>query len=165
MQESPHMIMKKSLLEKMLTAVTFAALLGVFLYLGLIWHSLPKEIPVHFGINGKPDSWGQTGMIWVLPVIGLLLSIVFTALEAFPNIYNFPVPITESNAEKQYNNARMLLCLLKTEISLFFVYETWQSAQIAYGAKHSLGLWNIPVLFIVVFGTIGISIYRSIKAK
>jgi len=41
----------------------------------LVWVNysrLPERVPIHFGLDGKPDGWGVRSWIWLLPVVGLL---------------------------------------------------------------------------------------------
>lgn len=37
----------------------FAALAAVAVYLHLHWYELPQRFPVHWGVNGQPDSWAN----------------------------------------------------------------------------------------------------------
>jgi hypothetical protein len=42
------------------------------------WDTLPEEIPVHFGITGRPDRWGGRWQAWILPVIALGMYALFS---------------------------------------------------------------------------------------
>jgi len=48
--------------------------LAVFVYtVTYLWSeygSLPDEMPVHYGIDGKPDQMGSKGMMWILVGVG-----------------------------------------------------------------------------------------------
>lgn len=35
---------------------------------------LPETIPIHFGLDGKPNGYGPRGAIWLIPAIQLLLT-------------------------------------------------------------------------------------------
>jgi hypothetical protein len=55
-----------------------AADLGSLIVLVMLWvmvwrayPRLPSVIPIHFGLNGRPDRWGGKGTIWLLPIFGL----------------------------------------------------------------------------------------------
>jgi uncharacterized membrane protein len=55
---------------KLTTNLIFAALvLSPFVYLWMIWGSLPAEVPLHFGIDGEPDRWGSKNTLIFLPCI------------------------------------------------------------------------------------------------
>jgi hypothetical protein len=42
------------------------------------WDTLPEEIPVHFGITGRPDRWGGRWQAWILPVVALGVYALFS---------------------------------------------------------------------------------------
>ena len=42
------------------------------------WDTLPEEIPVHFGITGRPDRWGGRWQAWILPVVALGMYALFS---------------------------------------------------------------------------------------
>jgi uncharacterized membrane protein len=46
----------------------FLLLIAVFplLYLTYLWPSIPERVPIHWGINGEIDGWGQRGTLWIL---------------------------------------------------------------------------------------------------
>ena len=59
---------------------------------------LPERIPTHFDISGKPNAWGSPGFLWILPVVGLGLYVLMTALASIQfRRYNLPVRVTEVN--------------------------------------------------------------------
>jgi hypothetical protein len=42
------------------------------------WDTLPEQIPVHFGITGRPDRWGGRWQAWILPVVALGMYAIFS---------------------------------------------------------------------------------------
>jgi hypothetical protein len=79
--------------------------------------------------------------------------------------FNYLVPITEENYERQYKNALLMMRSLKTVIVLLFLYITWISIETALGNSSGLSAWFLPVFLIVVGGTISFFIFRSFKLK
>lgn len=126
---------------------------------------LPETIPVHFNAAGEPDGYGSRSSIWILPVTGLLIWITFTVLEAFPQIYNFPVKITPENAETQYRMATRLIRVLKTVILVLFAFISMRTINTAGGAEAGLGKAFLPVFLIIVFGIIVVYFVRSVNNK
>ena len=57
--------MKKSLINGIAVLIS---LLPLF-YLGLIWNSLPEKVPIHFGIDMKPDQMGDKSSLWLFASI------------------------------------------------------------------------------------------------
>ena len=56
-----------------------------WIYLAIIWNSLPDTIPVHFGLNGTPDRFGQKNEIFFIPIIMTAISLLVFLL--LTNIY------------------------------------------------------------------------------
>ena len=54
-----------------------------FLYLAYVYPDLPPEVPIRFGPDGQPVSYGPKSILWVLPTVGPLLTAV---------IFSFVVP-------------------------------------------------------------------------
>lgn len=60
------------------------------------WPSLPAEIPLHFGVDGEPDRWGQKSLMgwFALPCIAVLVSLLFGWVRARagdrPEMLNIP---------------------------------------------------------------------------
>ena len=56
-----------------------------WIYLAIIWNSLPDTIPVHFGLDGIPDRFGQKSEIFFIPIIMTAISLLVFLL--LTNIY------------------------------------------------------------------------------
>jgi uncharacterized membrane protein len=128
------------------------------------WASIPRTVPVHFNGAGEPDGWGSKNNLWILIVIGTIMWIFLTVIEKFPHVYNY-LFLTEENAERQYKNGRIMLNIIKNEVTLFFVYMSWVMINVAKGDSDGLGLWILPIFVIGITSTIAIFIVRSIKLK
>ena len=114
------------------------------------WPKLPAIIPTHFGATGAPDATGpKSELIWLL-LGNVGIYVLLTVLTRFPQIYNYPVPITESNAEKQYRNARMIMNYLKAVSVWVLFYTEWQTIQVALGKSSGVGALMLPVVLIVI---------------
>jgi len=61
-----------------LDVLTFAVMIGAFLYVIFYFGALPSEIPTHFNMAGEADGWGSKGML-----IGLLVVNFFAVLFCF----------------------------------------------------------------------------------
>lgn len=163
-QSRPKLSIPKTAIEKVFDLSSLLLIIGNVIYLLTQWNSLPGKIPIHFNLMGEVDGWSSRGMIWFLPVMGLVLWLGLTILEKFPHAYNY-MHLTEVNIEKQYKNARIMLNVLKIEIICFFVYFSWESVQAAHGLNEGIGVYALPALLIVIFGTMGFFIYRSFRIK
>ncbi|MCP3740230.1 DUF1648 domain-containing protein [Rossellomorea sp. BNER] len=160
----PKLTIPKTSIEKSIDILSLSILIMSIVFVFIVWSSLPSEIPIHFNLKGEVDRWGGKEGIWLLPAIGLLIWISLTILEKYPHKYNF-FNLTPKNARKQYINARLLVNILKGECVFIFVFFTGQSVNIANGNSFGIGFWELPVFLFIVFGTIFVFIFRSVKLK
>jgi uncharacterized membrane protein len=129
------------------------------------WKKIPDLIPTHFGLSGKVDDWGGKGSLWLLPGIGAGLYALITFVSRFPHTFNYPWPITPTNAEKQYHIGRMMINFIKVETVWLFVYLDWNIIQVAMSKSTGIGISFLPIVIIVVILTICLGIYYGNKAK
>lgn len=47
-----------------------------FAYLAIIWNELPKTVPVHYGLDMRPDRMGDKSELWLITGILCLVSVV-----------------------------------------------------------------------------------------
>ncbi len=86
-----------------------------------------------------------------------------TALNRFPHLFNYPVTISEQNAEIQYQYAKTLISALKfTTIGLFIFIQN-QTINIANEMTVGLNIQYLVVLIIASF--IPIVVYFVIAFK
>jgi uncharacterized membrane protein len=146
------------------TVLDLIGLIGLIVSLVMTvsaWSSLPDLIPVHFGLNGQPDSWGNKLIVWIFPVVNLVVYSSFLFLRRYPHTFNYPVKITSQNAENQYQIAIDLLNWLKTEFVWLLVCIEWQ---IIYSSQLNNPVLDIGLLLAFVLPivlTVSFSLYRA----
>lgn len=148
--------------------VETAAVMGVaFLVVttAFYWPVVPKTIPTHFDIAGKVDGWGPKWTLLLLPAIGALMHILMTVVCRFPHTFNYPVPITEENAERQYRIALTVMRWLKMEMIWLFAYLNWQMVQVALGKARGLDVLAMPIALAVIVGTTVVLVVRAYRAR
>jgi uncharacterized membrane protein len=143
----------------------FAFLVALVAIPAVNYASLPDTIPTHFNAAGQPDGYGGRDTLWILPATGLFLYILMTIIERFPQIYNYPVEITEENAERQYRNAVRLIRVLKTIILVAFSFLIFKTIQTATARSTGLGKTFLPVFLLITFGIIIIYIVKSLNSR
>ena len=131
-------------------------LLGMISLLGLAacwaaplsaWTRLPDSVPVHFGANGEADGYGTKWLILLLPGLGIVLHVVLGLVQRIGgHHYNFPWPITEENAARQYGLARGLMACMRAFILWTFAVGTWLQVQTALGERSGLGALYLPIV-------------------
>jgi uncharacterized membrane protein YhdT len=130
------------------------------IYLFLKWNSIPDRIPGHYNAMGEIDRMGSKEELLVLPVIGWLMYLGMTVIEKFPQIWNTGVTVTEENKERVYRVLKNMLSTLKLIVVAVFVYLTINSSQAI-----SLPVWFLPVLLILMFGSILFFIIKLVREK
>ena len=138
-----------SLLQLVLEVAAAAAIILHVLLLSRAWLTLPDTIPVHFGISGQPDKWGQKAELLVLPVLGLLLYVGLTWISRYAHKFNYPWEVTQQNAERQYRLARLLLGAIKVHTVWLFTIITWKSVRVAMGHAEGFGAAFVPAVLAV----------------
>lgn len=156
----------RSLLE---TALEIAAVVGfIYLLYGLspqTWRTLPDRIPTHFGMTGKPDAWGNKTALLTLPGLGIILYASLTVLSFFPHIYNYPWPITEANAERQYRMSRTLVASMKATALWLFVYLLHQQIRVAKGQAQGMSVGPLLLLVGLIPAALGVYLWQASKAR
>jgi uncharacterized membrane protein len=159
-------IKKEKNLVDILTIII--GVLGLIVLIGLplfYFDNLPERIPIHFGINGQPDGFGDKGMIWLLPIIGVAMYFGFFWLNKFPHLFNYSQQISEENAERLYTINTRMIRTLNAIISCIFAYINYSIIQSALGKQNGLGAWFFPVFILLILGTIGYFLYKTQKIR
>jgi uncharacterized membrane protein len=144
------------------------AYLGVFLLVGIsayYYPRLPETIPQHFNLKGEPDGWGGKGSLLIMPIIGVILFTLLTVLSQFPHVFNYPWPITEANARRQYAISRQMLSAVKLALVATFTYITWSMIGTALGRRDGLGPSFMIVETSLLFAIIGFYLVRAKRAQ
>ncbi len=153
-------------LEPIDQLVELLAFIGLclLLILPVIYYSeLPNEIPIHFGANGKADGYSGKGMIWFLPVVGMLIYMLMFWINKYPHTFNYPQKITEENAPKQYRIVTRVIRISNAITCCFFAYLTYSIIQVALGNQHGLGTYSMIVFLIVLFVPIIYYLYQATR--
>jgi len=144
------------------------AFLGVIFLVGIATYyypRLPASIPQHFDFRGDPDGWGGKSVLLIMPILGVLLFTLLSVLSRFPHMFNYPWPITENNARRQYAISRQMLSAVKLVLVATFSYITWSIISTALGMGNGLGLSfmmiETPLLVIII----GFYLFKAKRAQ
>lgn len=159
----PVLHLPKTGVEKMMDRISLLLIVINMIYLIGVWNTLPEQVPIHYNFKGQVDGWGGKSVIWLLPTISFILWFGLTMMERVPHFFNYPIEITEKNAAFQYKNARMMSVFLKVEMILFFLYTSWESVHVAKGNEGGLGVAELPILLILILGSIAFFVTRSLR--
>lgn len=137
MPKQPKLSIPLTSLDISAEIISFAGLTAICLIYLLMVPELPNTIPTHFGISGSPDGWGPKSSMYVTLWVALGEYVMLTILSLFPNIYNYPWPITEANARAQYTIGRSMMIWLKAEVVWLMTYVAWGTISVAMGRSHT----------------------------
>lgn len=109
------------------------------------WSSLPEQMPVHFGSNGRPDRWGSGAQIWLIPFIALF---IYGSFSHFGGAWKL---ILDSQAEMPRSVEPLLL--LRLPIDLLMTYITWGTIRVARKQAQGLNTLVQVGLVLLIFAT------------
>lgn len=118
---------------------------------------LPKIIPIHFDLEGKPDNYGAKYFIFLLPIIGIL--IYFFLSYNIKEINNYPVKITQENREIQYTIG--LLAVKSITAYILFIFFMFKKKNVAFALNKDAK--KVPIISLLggLFFTIGVFIFLA----
>ena len=164
-RKRPVLTIPPSPLELGLEFFALLVLIAIFLLLVVNLPGLPDRIPTHFDALGRPDAYGNKMSLLLLPCVSLGLYLLLTVTARFPQSFNYPWAITEENAERQYQMARTMLRGLKLELGLVMLYILWVQIQSAQNNVSGLNIAFLPIVLVMIFGTIGFYLWVAARAR
>ncbi|PSB03347.1 DUF1648 domain-containing protein [Merismopedia glauca] len=165
MSQRPVIATRQTLIA---TALDLVGIIGLIVSLVIAvsaWSGLPDIIPVHFGLDGRPNGWGNKSIFWMFPFLNIVVFLSFTVLRRYPHTFNYPVKITPQNAEFQYQIAIDLLNWLKTEFVWLFVYIEGEIIRSSKLNNSSLNIEWLLVFLCFIFVTVGVYLYQASRAR
>ncbi|HPT29276.1 MAG TPA: DUF1648 domain-containing protein [Bryobacteraceae bacterium] len=120
------------------------SLLGLAALLGLVavnWSTLPDELPMHFGINGKPDRYGSRWQLLILPVVGIAIFVGMSLSAGTAEWLGGVAP------EKPFD--AIMLVWTKTVVMALMCYCVWTIIRVARKQAEGMNIF-------VMFGMVGI---------
>ncbi len=164
-RDRPVLDLEPTGLERALIVLAWMAAalsVGVVLY---YWPRLPAEVPQHFNSRGEVNGWGSRGLVPFLPALSLVLVAGLTWLMRYPHLYNYLWPITEENARRQYQLANQMLAAITAVTSFMFAMLSWGICRIAVGESESMAPYLMPVMMVLLFGSIGVYFARAHRER
>jgi len=120
-----------------------------FIYLAYIWNMLPKQVPLHWNINGEIDRYGSKLELLLIPILlPLLIYVIFLI-----------IPIIDPKKRikkmgKKYYNLKFLLTLFMSTFAIIIIY---------YAQNKSITNPNYLVLIVGILFIILGNYYKTIK--
>jgi len=162
---NPKFKLKPKLIDNIVEIIGYSALLILIIIPFYYYKILPELIPIHFNEIGISNSNTEKYGIFAFPIIGFILFIGLSVINRYPYLFNYPVEITEDNAEKLYTHAIRTVRLLKVVIVLLFLKLVFSIVNISLGNSDGLGIWFLPIFLISIFLPILIMVVQMYKDK
>lgn len=151
--ERPKKIPRKTRVDNCIELLTLLSFLGAFGLLFGFYTQLPDQIPLHFNWPSKNAAGeGPKVALFFLPVILSILSIGIYWLNRYPWVLNYPIKITNENAQKHYTIASQMLRWLNLLMGLTTLALTYSSLTSVFQWPFSFQSYLYPALPIVFTG-------------
>lgn len=155
-------------LKKTDYALEIIGLVGIFSLIALpiyFFNQLPPDhIPKHFNSLGQADLFGSRGLLWLLPIIGVILYTGMTLMNRYSFAFDYPPQsMTHEHAEKMYDIGKRTVRLLKVIIILSLAFLNYKLIAIGMNQTKEIGEFFMPLVLIILFVFLGVMIYKMIK--
>ncbi len=125
---------------------------------------LPDRIATHFDAAGNPNGWGSPSMMMLMPVIALSIYLSLTVAARFPAAFHYPIRTTPELLPRLQSITLDLLALLKAELTCLFAVLQWIFIRSARTGDGHLFAAILPVVMVVILGTVAWYILALIRA-
>lgn len=160
----PDINLPFTLIDKILILVSTIPIIFMMIYLKIVWSDIPEIIPTHFGLSGAPDNFGSKKSLFIIIIIAVTFHILLSVLSKIPKYYNYPVSVTNNDAEALYKIGRQLMLLIDLEVSCLLSILLWENIQAALGKIYGVSEIIFPFIGVIFF-TIIYEIIKMCKVK
>ena len=131
-------------------------------YAAYSFANMPDIIPIHFGIDGKPNGWGEKYTIFFIPIINLALVGFMASVRKHPFSYlNLPIKLSNNNLEERVKLGKQLLDLICVAISTLFFFVELHIVISSQNPISSNGLFFVIISIVVAI--LGLSAFYTKK--
>lgn len=152
--------MRTTKFDLMMNSIAVVVLAAATLFLLLNWENLPERIPSHYNFKGEPDAYGGTGSLIFLMVTGWIIVLMMCILGKFPKYWNTGVERTPANEAVINRIVKDMMGVMIVSISLLFSYML-----IVPVLQMNMGVWFMPLMLFVIFGTMIVTVVRLIRNR
>lgn len=147
---------------RLIEVFTLLIVVTGFVIPAVLYSGLPNEIPVHFDLNGDPDSYRPKALIWILPAASLLLYLFTTGLAYLPKLLNRRAPVINDKVERLYRRVKLMFSLVKLTGAAILTFIT---VEILFNPQRLLAsLLTIVALLLALMALLLIFyVYRRLK--
>ncbi len=129
----------------------------------LVLTQLPSEIPLKFDLTGAPSNYSDAKMIWLLPILGVVMQILFMIVGSRPHTHNLPWKVTDQNREALFRHSIQFVFTLNVMAQVTFFMSTASIVETALQTGTRGSLYLLPVLIILLGSVIAIFYFKGRK--
>jgi uncharacterized membrane protein len=126
---------------------------------------LPDKIPTHFDLAGRPDAWGSSHLLFLLPAIGVFLYLTISLMSRFPGSFNYPVRVSAQNRARLQSIALNMVASIKAETLCLFALLQYYTLQASRASRLGLPPFLMGASIVVIFATMGVHIVAMRRAR
>ena len=151
----------RTALDWVLEGVAFVTLMAAAGDVAMHWGMLPEQIPVHFGVSGEADGWGDRSMMLWLLAVSAAAWILLTVAGKYQRLINIPMVLDrESPVVRGLLRSMEIAMKVVVMVSLLWIVDL--TMRTAVGEAKGLGVWFAPVF---LGATIVPLVYYLVKLK
>lgn len=143
-------------LYKIFNLISLFLIIVTGIYIGIEYPSLPEEIPMHYGLNGEPDRWGNKSEIWLIILIVCFMYVLLSLLHKVKEAQQY-------NSKENIEQNRLLSNVILLIVSLMFLYVAYEIIEVGKGLKEKSG--NEIFVFIALILLVAVILSRNIAKK
>ncbi len=163
MEARPQITLTLTPTDRLINKLAWALFVATWMLpLGML-PNLPDVIPSHFNGAGMADGYSGKMSVLILPAVGTFVFFLLHVVAKYPDKLNYPVTITEQNAEKQYTSAVRTLQTLKLSVTLLLLFI--EAEVILPWVREHLGLWAPGIGIFLLVAPVSYQIFASMRNK
>ncbi|MES2331739.1 MAG: DUF1648 domain-containing protein [Bacteroidota bacterium] len=159
----PKITVKLQSTDKVLELLGYLAFIVLWAFTILAYSNSSGQVPSHFNAAGKIDAISGRDSLWTLAIVGSSLFIGLSVILRFPNIYNYPVVISEENAARQYSLATRLIRWIRLVTVTAFAVLAIDSYLLAIHKIDTISKWFLVALVVSILAVMIDYFIRSFK--
>ena len=102
--------------------ICFVLIVIYGIHLALVYNTLPQMVANHYDFAGNPDSYGNRIGLVMEPLISIMIVVIMDLVLNFPDLWNYPVKVTEENREFLYKVTLLMVSILKIIVTALLLY-------------------------------------------
>lgn len=162
---NPNLKIMPSSSDRLADFVSLAILVLAWIFLLSTYAYMPEIVPIHLDGSGKADGFANKTSLFIGPSISLIIYIVLTYLNKYPQIYNYPSVINENNAAQYYTIGSRMIRYLKLSVMIVFLLIQFEIFAIAKGIEFDIGVWSLIIPLTIILAPTIYFIVRIFSIK